>query len=443
MRINKLTVLVALSSITALPAQGIAFTKTGLVSKTVAYKATKEYNIAEHGAVGDGKRLNTKAIQSVLNQCSSNGGGTLVIPKGVFLSGSLFLKPGVNIEMKEGAVLKGSTDINDYQKLTTRIEGHFEPWRAALLNGDHIDHLRITGPGTFDGSGHPFYKEFYSRRDAIKGTKNLDVERPRLTFIQNSKDVKISGIHFLNSGFWNLHLYHCQDVMVEKCRFEAPSGPTPNRGPSSDGIDVDSSQDITIKGCSFSVGDDCIALKGSKGPFAMEDKDSPAVERVHIYDCVFEAGGGIVTFGSEATIVRDVDVKHCTTKGPTVLRLKLRPDTPQQYENVSLSDITMDNGGVIFKISPWTQYFDLKGQEPPKSFVRNVKISKIRGTGGSFGQITEHDKAEISDIVLKDADLNLKSTELQLGNVKGLVFKKVKVNGKLMTATSPAQKEKK
>ena len=266
------------------------------------------FDVSRHGAVGDGKTLNSKALQAAIDECAGSGGGTLVIPKGVFLSGALFLKPGVNIRFLPGAVLKGSTDINDYPKVNTRIEGHFEPWRAALINGDKVDHLRITGPGTLDGSGAPFWQEFYRRRAVDHKTTNLGVERPRLTFIQNSEDVRVSGIHFKDSGFWNLHLYRCRNVEVEECRFEALHGAKPNNAPSSDGIDVDSSQDVTISKCFFSVGDDCIALKGSKGPFALQDQDSPPVERIHIRDCVFEAGGGIVTLGSEATVVRDVEV---------------------------------------------------------------------------------------------------------------------------------------
>lgn len=399
-----------------------------------AYGVENHYNIAEKGAIADGKTLNTKLIQQVIDECAQNGGGTMVIPKGVFLSGSLFLKPGVNIELQQGAVLKGSIDINDYEKLNTRVEGHFTPWRAALINGDNVDHLRITGLGTLDGSGEFFYKLFYNTRDSVKGTKNLDVERPRLMLIQNSKDVKISGVYFLNSGFWNLHIYRCQDVIVENCRFEAPSGPTPNRGPSSDGIDIDSSQDIVIRGCSFSLGDDCIALKGSKGPFAMQDQDSPPVERILIEDCVFEAGGGIVTFGSEATIVRDVEVRRCITKKPTVLRLKLRPDTPQQYENIRMSDITMENGTVIFKVSPWTQYFDLKGEEPPKATVRNIVISNVKGNTDSFGMITGHPQAKISDILLKNVDLKVANTAFELGDVTKLRYKNVKINGKKVKA---------
>ncbi len=410
-------------------------------TKTLKYRPNPEqrYNIAELGAVSDGKTLNTKAIQAAIDACAQNGGGTVVVPKGVFVSGSLFLKKNVNLELQAGGVLKGSTDINDYPKIMTRIEGHSEPWRAALINGDSVDHLRITGAGTLDGSGQPFWREFYRRRDADPKTTNLNVERPRLALIQHSKGVLISGILFLNSGFWNLHLYRCRQVTVEHCRFQAPAVSKPdNHAPSSDGIDVDSSQDIAIRSCSFSVGDDCIALKGSKGPFALQDADSPPVERIEISDCLFEAGGGIVTVGSEATVVRDVVVKRCTTRGPTVLRLKLRPDTPQDYENLSMSDITMENGGVIFKISPWTQYFDLKGQEPPQAIVHKIRISQVHGTAGSLGEITGHGHAEISDIILDRADIQLKTADFKLGKVKGLKFSRVTVNGKRMQTPVPA-----
>jgi alpha-L-rhamnosidase len=211
-----------------------------------------------------------------------------------------------------------------------------------------------------------------------------------------------------------------------------------DHAPSSDGIDVDCSQDITISKCFFSVGDDCIALKGTKGPFAMQDKDSPPVERIHILDCVFEAGGGIVTCGSEATIVRDVNVERCITRKPTVLRLKLRPDTPQQYENISLKDITMENGGAIFNIAPWSQYFDLKGQLPPKSLVKNITITNVKGTGNSsLGKIVGNPDTEFGEIILKNVDVRLKNTTLEHSDIKGLKFEHVIVNG-IVTPVPPA-----
>ncbi|SIT22276.1 alpha-L-rhamnosidase [Filimonas lacunae] len=436
MRKNRLLVLCALGVITGTDA--VAKMQKDMVTTVACYTATSRYVITDYGAIGDSKTLNTTFIQAAIDACANNGGGTLVLPKGIFMSGSLFLKPGVNIEFLEGAVLKGSTDINDYPKINTRIEGHFEPWRAALINGDSVHHLRITGPGTLDGSGAPFWKEFYDRRNADKGTTNLNVERPRLTFLQNSTDIHISGVTYLNSGFWNLHMYRCQHVVVEYCRFQAPSGPKPyHHAPSSDGMDVDCSQDIAIRHCFFSVGDDCIALKGSKGPLAMEDKGGSPVERIEISDCIFEAGGGIVTFGSEATIVRNVVVQRCTTLGPTVLRLKLRPDTPQQYENITMNDITMIDAHDIFKVSPWTQYFDLKGQPAPRALVRNIKISNVHGSGASLGQITGHEQAAIKDILVQDVDVQFKTTDMQVGDVQNLRFKNVKVNGKALTAPAP------
>jgi len=388
----------------------------------------KRYNIAERGAVADGSTLNTKAIQAIIDECAKKGGGTVVIPKGVFMSGALYIKPKVNIELQEGSVLKGSTNIEDYPKATTRIEGHFEPWRAALLNADKADHLRITGKGTLDGNGKPFWMEFYNRRTADRTTTNLSVERPRLAFIQNSKDVVISGITFLNSGFWNLHLYRDQQVKVDGCRFVAPGGKVPDdHAPSSDGIDVDSSQDVEIGNCYFSTGDDDIALKGSKGPFAMQDMDSPPVERIYIHDCVFESGGGIMTCGSEATIVRNVKVERCTARNVNVLRLKLRPDTPQQYENISLTDITMEGTATLFNVSPWTQYFDLKGQQPPHSLIRNVTLTNVKGTGKTLGQITGTPNTDLGNITLKNADI--KVTDASTEKIKVLKTSDVTVNG--------------
>jgi alpha-L-rhamnosidase len=217
-------------------------------------------------------------------------------------------------------------------------------------------------------------------------------------------------------------------------------GPKPDNAPSSDGIDVDSSQDVTISHCVFSVGDDCIALKGSKGPFAMQDQASPPVERIHIRDSRFEAGGGIVTFGSEATIVRDVDVERCTTTKPTVLRLKLRPDTQQLYENIRLNDITLAGAAEIFKISPWKQYFNLQGQPPPKSVVRNITITNVKGAGGSFGIINGNPETEFGDIVVKGVNVKLNSPGFEIRETKGLKlkFENVIVNESPMPAPVPA-----
>jgi polygalacturonase len=395
-------------------------------------------SVTDFGAVGNGTTLNTKSIQSGIDHIAANGGGTMVFPKGVFLSGAIFLKPGVNLWLEKGAVLRGSTNIADFPKMKTRIEGQFIDWIPALVNADHCDHLRITGSGTLDGDGQIFYAEFWHARRKNPDITNLAIERPRLVFIENSRDVEVRGITFHNSGFWNLHLYHNVDVEVADVHFEAPYQKGTVPGPSTDGIDIDSCQRVTVQSCFFAVNDDCIGLKGTKGPFALQDQSSPPIEHIRVSDCTFQAGQGVVTLGSEATVVNDVIVENCQVPGKIpLLRFKLRPDTAQLYENIQYRNITLTGSEDVFQdeiiaIKPWMQFFDLKGAPPPKSVVKNITLSNIHGTFGSFGEIEgAAGQTEISDITLEHIHVNLsKDPNLYAHDVKNLVVRDVIVNGK-------------
>ncbi len=351
------------------------------------------FDISQHGALPDGSTLNTKAIQATIDQCAAAGGGTLVIPKGEFLTGSLFLKPGVNVELLEGAILKGSTNIEDYPIQTTRFEGHFEEWRMAILNAEKADHLHITGPGTLDGNGPTFWK------------MNTPNGRPRLCFIRDSADVTVSGVHFKNSASWNLHIYDCQNVTVEKSRFEI----TEAKGPSTDGTDIDSCQNVTIRGCFYSVDDDCICLKGNRYDGLTQKPASPAVQHVHITDCTFERGMGALSLGTEATEIHDVEFDHSTVKGKIpMLRIKMRPDTPgQNYQNVSVHDIKLDGTGSIlsFELTHGTKV----PPQPPRAAIGNITVSDITGTYGAFGKIAANDNTDIKGIALKNINVRLKT----------------------------------
>lgn len=381
------------------------------------------------GADADGKTLSTEKLQAAIDQLAAQQGGTLVIPAGTFLCGALFFKPGVHLRLEKGGVLKGSTDVRDYPKRQTRIEGHFQEWLPALINADGCDHLRIQGEGTLDGSGAPFWEAFWTRLRADHRTTNLDVPRPRLALIENSRDVQISGVTFKDSGFWNLHLYRCRQVLVENARFEVPDGV---RCPSTDGTDIDSCQQVTIRGCTYRVDDDCVCLKGSKGPFAMNDHDSPPVEHIRIENNTYERGGGAATLGSEATIVRDVVVENCKVLGRVpVVHLKLRPDTPQHYENIHYRNITVAGQGEIFEVRPWKQYFDLKGQPPPKSIVRNVTVNGIKGSFGSFGVIAGNPgQTTLSGFRLENINVQLNHPKLAVDGGIDVTVKNVTVNDK-------------
>jgi polygalacturonase len=385
-------------------------------------------SIATAGAVGDGMTLNTPVIQKAIDRLATNGGGTLVIPQGEFLTGAIFLKPGVNLQLEKGAVLKGSTNIEDYPAMETRIEGHTQVWRPALVNAKKTDHLRITGEGTIQGGGKPFWDAFWERRATNRLTLNVDVERPRNVFIQDSKDVQISGISLRDSGLWNLHLYRCQEVVVEKLDIRAPT-----HSPSTDGIDVDSCQDVTIRGCYISVNDDNIALKGDKGPFAMDDKENPPVTHIRISDCTFGLGNAGLTLGSEDSLVRDVIMENCRLVGTErnwVLKLKLRPDTPQIYEQIIVRNITVDNPAAkLVSIEGWNQFFDLHGQPPPSQSVDHVTLANITGTFNDFGRIDGPAKSTVQNITLENIDIKLTDPVVVIKKVQNLKIINVKING--------------
>ncbi|MBN2785495.1 MAG: right-handed parallel beta-helix repeat-containing protein, partial [Pontiellaceae bacterium] len=339
-----------------------------------------------------------------------------------------FLKPGVNLWLESGAVLRCSSNPADFPRRRTRIEGHFEDsFNVALVNAEGCDGLTIRGEGTLDGAGEPIWDTFWRGVGHDPDFRNLDLDRARLCFIENCENVSIEGITFKDSQFWNLHLYNCRNVRVEKCRFEVPE--TYWKPPSTDGIDVDSCQDVTVRGCFFSITDDCVCLKGTKGPDALEDAGSPPVERVRISECEFHRGCGAVTCGSEATVVRDVVVENCRVNGIMPLaRFKLRPDTPQHYSDIHFRNITMQAGEVI-QIRGWSQYHDPKGKPEPQSSVHDIFLSDIRGAVYSFGEIMGNSMTDIHGLHLENIDLKARRAELRVSEtIQDLSLRKVLIN---------------
>lgn len=399
---------------------------------------TRKVSILDHGAKADGTTLNTKAIQDTIDSLAARGGGWVIIPAGTFVSGALFFKPGVNLALEKDAVLQASTDVAaNFPAQRTRIEGHFEEkFTPALINAKNCDGFTITGKGTLDGAGRPIWDQFWKMRNAAPDPHNfpnIGLPRARMALIEESRNVTVEGITFKDSQFWNLHLYKCSNVLVKNARFQVPDDY--KQAPSTDGIDLDSCQLVTVEGCFFSVTDDCIAAKGSKGPNAANDLSSPPVERIRVRNCTFKRGNGIVTLGSEATVVRDVRVDNCNVIGEVKIAvLKLRPDTPQHYEDIHFRNITLEGSRApMVQIQPWSQYFDLKGNTPPKSVVRNVSVTGIKGRFGAFGTIKPNlGQTDISDIVFQDINVTLQDPKLNTNGVNGLKFENVMVNGKVI-----------
>lgn len=338
-----------------------------------AQSKANEYLITKYGAKANSTKLQTKQIQKAIDAAYRHGGGTVVIPAGEFRSGALFFKKGTHLRLEEGAVLGGSDDIKDYPICKVHIEGVIQDYFAALVNAYGVDGFSIEGKGTIDGNGQKFWEAFWARRKENPKCTNLEVSRPRMIYICNSKNIEIKDVFLLNSGFWHTHLYKCDSVLVDGVKIRAPHKPV--KAPSSDGIDLDACRNVHIIRCDISVADDIISLKGGKGPWADTDPDNGTNENILVEDCSFFRGPGVLVFGSECVGAKNVVMRNCKVNGPErLVWLKMRPDTPQRYEDILVENITGKVDKMLY-VKPWTQFFDLKGcKEIPMSYANNVTI---------------------------------------------------------------------
>jgi alpha-L-rhamnosidase len=157
------------------------------------------------------------------------------------------------------------------------------------------------------------------------------------------------------------------------------------------------------------------------------------VENIIVEDCDFDSGHGMVTCGSEATIVRRLRVRNCRVGADVpIVRLKLRPDTPQLYEDFVFDGIVAKDAQSIFDVKPWTQFFDLAGHEPPKSIVRGVLVRNITGSFRTLGELRGNDGGEIADVVLENIDVTAADAHLKVDGERAVRFHNVKVNGALL-----------
>jgi polygalacturonase len=366
---------------------------------------SQDYVITRLGVGTDSTKLNTRAIQAVIDKAHENGGGTIVVPKGVFLTGALFFKPDTRLRLLEGAMLKGSDNIADYPLIPSRMEGKNLLYYAALINAYYVDSFNITGPGTINGNGHRFWKTFWDYRDSVKKTgraaTNLEVHRPRLLFIWGCNNVNIQNVKLHNSGFWTTHLYQCNNVLIENCDIRSPYKPV--AAPSTDGIDIDVCKKVTVRNCYISVNDDAVCIKGGKGPDAHKRGENGVVEDILIENCTFGESHGTLTLGSESIHARNITMRNCKVDNSCpILRLKMRPDTYQVFENIHISNIT-GRCGTIISVNPWKQFFSMGGStEKPYGTVRNITFSDIDVKCKTLGEIEGNAADSINNIVFKN-----------------------------------------
>ena len=372
----------------------------------------RQYVLTDYGVLAGSTDVQTQQIQAVIDRCAQEGGGVVVVPTGTFKTGALFFKQGTHLHLSEGAVLLGSERIIDFPILTTRIEGETCKYFAALVNADGLDGFTITGKGTIDGNGLKYWQEFWIRRQWNPQCTNKDAQRPRLTYVSNSRNVTIQDVHLINSPFWTNHVYKSNHVRYLDCYIYAPTenvyAPQPKRGaPSSDAIDIDVCTDVMVDGCFMHVNDDAVVLKGGKGTWADKDSTNGNCERILIQNCHYGRVHGCLTFGSESLHDRNVILRNCQTdNADRVLWLKMRPDTPQHYEYVLVENITGHCGRFLF-IHPWTQFFNPGDRKDmPLSRCNNVTLRNIKVDTKTMIDVKTSDKYELIDFTLDGKPLD-------------------------------------
>lgn len=391
----------------------------------------KQYCITNYGVQNDSTILQTERIQAVIDKAAQEGGGVICIPKGTFLSGSLFFRPRTHLYLEKGATLKGSDDISHFDVIDTRLEGQNLTYFAALVNVIGVDGFTLSGEGKINGNGLRFWKSFWLRRQVNPQCTNLEELRPRLIYIADSKNVQLSGVRLENSPFWTTHLYRCENVKLLNLSIFAPHSPV--KAPSSDAIDIDVCKNVLVKGCYMSVNDDAIALKGGKGPWADQDKvNNGSNLNIIIEDCVWGFCHSALTCGSESIHNRNILVRRCRVEhAQRLLWLKMRPDTPQNYEYIQLEDITGSAINFLFA-QPWTQFFDLKDRKDvPYSYLSHVTMRNIQlDCDVLFAVKKDETQYKLSDFLFENLKITArKSGEICKDYIHNLQIRNVTVNG--------------
>jgi len=350
--------------------------------------------------------MNTSAIQEAIDACARAGGGVVVFRPGSYITGSVFIKSNVTLRIDKGVTILGSENLSDYKVIPTRIAGIEMNWPAALINiiGQHA--AALAGDGLIDGRGKPFWDSYWALRKiytpkGIRWAADYDCRRPRLVLVSGSSDITVKDVHLQRSGFWTLHVLYSEHVTIKGVTIRNNIG---GQGPSTDGIDIDSSSYVLIENASVDCNDDDFCLKAGR------DADGLRVNRpteyVVIRHCRAEKGGGLLTIGSETSggirhvLLEDshadgtsngVNFKSAFTRGGTVEDIMIRRLDLHQVGtaisvnlnwNPSYSYTTLPEG---FNKDSIPDYWKVMLERVPPSrgtpTIKDVYITDVHGTG--------------------------------------------------------------
>jgi DNA sulfur modification protein DndE len=340
------------------------------------------FNIIRYGAKPDGSTLNTKSINQAIEIANSLGGGTVLVPQGLWLTGPIVLKNNVNLHLADGALVQFTSDYNEFPLVLTNWEG-LEAYRVQPpISATDAENIAITGNGVFDGAGEawrPLKKSkvlegewkkivasggflneakdmWFPTERALKGslvkrpgvvaegydvTKAAEVKeflRPNLIVLTRCKNVLLEGVTFQNSPAWTIHPLLCEHLTVRNVKAKAPA-----YAQNADGIDVESCKNFLIEGCTFDVGDDGITIKSGRDAEGRK-RNKPTEEGIIKHNIVYRAHGGFVIGSEMSGGARNLYVSKCTFLGTDIgLRFKTTRGRGGIVENIYATDIAMNN----------------------------------------------------------------------------------------------------
>jgi hypothetical protein len=311
------------------------------------------YCVNDYGVISDTTTNNSPAIQKAIDDCAAKGGGIVYFKPGAYVSGSIFIKSNVQLRIDKAVLILGSQKFSDYPDIDTRIAGIEMKWPAALINLINVKNAAVTGDGIVNARGKFCWDKYWATRKEYdaKGLRwivDYDVKRIRTVLVQNSSDVTVKGITYKNAGFWTIQLLYSHHITVNGVIIKNNED---GSGPSTDGVDVDSSSWVLIENCDIDCNDDNFCLKAGRDWDGL--RVNKPTEYVVIRKSIARRGAGLVTLGSETSggirhiLATDLTAKH-TDNG---LRIKSALTRGGVIEDIYFQNSVLDSINNVFQFN--------------------------------------------------------------------------------------------
>jgi polygalacturonase len=397
----------------------------------------KDFPVTKFGAIGDGITDCTNAFKKAIVTCNASGGGRVVVPKGVYLTGALHLLSNVNVYISKEAVIKFSTDPKKYLPVVyTQWEGVECMNYSPLIYAFEQENIAVTGEGVLDGQGADSnWWSWKGNKDTNKpnqkvartklnemGEKNVPVAqrifgegsylRPNFFEPYRCKNILVEGVTFKNSPMWFLNPVLCTNVSILGITTEG-------LGPNNDGCDPQSCTDVLIKNCYFNTGDDCIAIKSGRNNDGR--RVNTPCSNIIIQGCRMKDGHGGVSLGSECSGgIQNVYAENDTMDSPNLdrmLRIKTNSIRGGVVENVYFRNIKV--GQVADAVMQIDFYYEEGDQGSFTPIVRNVELKNIESNKSKFGiWIKAYDRSPATNVRVENCIFNNVAESNVIENVK-------------------------